>query len=90
MILFRSVSGKVTPIMNTVDANQGKSLVDLAMQCGWQANRVSLYDEEGVEGWEWLSPSGQSYTCIGDWSLPVIEGDDLRYAIQLSLGTAVS
>ncbi len=36
---------------------------------GWTATPVSCYDEEGVEGWRWESPDGETeYTVMGDWS----------------------
>lgn len=34
---------------------------------GWTVSKVSLYDEEGVEGWKWESPAGNEYCEIGDW-----------------------
>lgn len=34
----------------------------------WEVMRVSLYDEEGVEGWEWKSPHDYDiFTEVGDW-----------------------
>ena len=36
---------------------------------GWSVNKRSLYDEEGVEGWEWLDGQGREIaTEIGDWN----------------------
>ena len=37
-------------------------------------SKVSLYDEEGIEGWEWTSYyASHEYTEIGDWGgLPTI------------------
>ncbi len=34
---------------------------------GWRAEKTSLYDEEGVEGWLWSHPDGREYSVIGDW-----------------------
>lgn len=35
-----------------------KEMTELALAQGWQVEPVSLYDEEGVEGWLWTSPGG--------------------------------
>jgi hypothetical protein len=35
--------------------------------CG-ELEMVSLYDEEGVEGWRWTHPDGREWSEIGDWS----------------------
>lgn len=37
---------------------------------GWTVSMVSLYDEEGVEGWTWTSPDGEEFTVIGGWDDP--------------------
>lgn len=34
---------------------------------GWRAEKTSLFDEEGVEGWLWSHPDGREYSVIGDW-----------------------
>lgn len=35
----------------------------------WDVQRVSLYDEEGVEGWRWTGPTSvEGHAEIGDWS----------------------
>lgn len=40
---------------------------------GWTVERVSLYDEEGVEGWRWTSPEGYESSEVGSWDeLPAI------------------
>lgn len=49
---------------------------------GWTARPVSLYDEEGVEGWRWEDASGtERDTVVGDWGreppLPTCEIDDV-------------
>ncbi len=43
---------------------------------GWSFEKVSMYDEEGVEGWKWTSPTGQEYHEIGQWdeAPPVPDG----------------
>lgn len=44
---------------------------------GWTATPVSLYDEEGVEGWRWEDAEGNERgTVMGDWSeLPPLPED---------------
>ena len=37
---------------------------------GWEFSAVSLYDEEGVEGWHWESPKGDDFYEMGDWNSP--------------------
>ena len=37
---------------------------------GWEFSAVSLYDEEGVEGWHWESPKGEDFYEMGDWDDP--------------------
>ena len=34
---------------------------------GWDVARVSLYDEEGVEGWRWTEPDGTEHAETGAW-----------------------
>jgi hypothetical protein len=34
---------------------------------GWTVQKVSMYDEEGVEGWQWTAPDGREENVIGDW-----------------------
>jgi len=39
-----------------------------AFMDGWEVEKRSLYDEEGVEGWAWTSPDGLGeFTVIGGW-----------------------
>jgi hypothetical protein len=49
---------------------------DFLLANGWDVVKRSLYDEEGIEGWEWMSPAGNSYVVTGDWGkappLPVL------------------
>jgi hypothetical protein len=37
---------------------------------GWTVDEVSLYDEEGVEGWRWTAPGGEEHVAIGGWDGP--------------------
>ena len=40
---------------------------------GWDFGKTSLYDEEGVEGWEWTGPEGEECGATGCWhELPVM------------------
>lgn len=41
---------------------------EYALENGWEVDTVSLYDEEGVEGWRWTSPDGVEYYEVGDWN----------------------
>ena len=42
---------------------------------GGSVSQVSLYDEEGVEGWRWEF-NGKEYYEIGDWNdMPMIPRD---------------
>lgn len=38
-----------------------------AQKFGWEADPISLYDGDGVEGWRMTGPEGQEYTEIGSW-----------------------
>jgi len=33
----------------------------------WEVTRISLYDEEGIEGWKWTEPDGTEHYESGDW-----------------------
>lgn len=37
------------------------------LMAGWSVERKSMYDEDGVEGWEWTSPTGDTYETVGAW-----------------------
>ncbi len=41
----------------------------IAEACG-EPDRVSLYDEEAVEGWRWTHPDGREWYAQGDWNEP--------------------
>ncbi len=34
---------------------------------GWEVEKRSLYDEEGVEGWAWIEPNGDEHVDVGPW-----------------------
>ncbi len=40
---------------------------DLAREVGWEIESISMYDEEGVEGWRWTEPDGTEHCEVGDW-----------------------
>jgi hypothetical protein len=40
----------------------------MALSTGWEVERRSLYDEEGVEGWAWIAPDGKEFVQIGSWN----------------------
>lgn len=46
---------------------------------GWTVSKRSLYDEEGVEGYEWEGPNGGSFVVIGDWNEPPPPPDEETY-----------
>ena len=60
-------------------------LITAALNNGWDAERASLCDEEGSDGWVWTAPDGIEYTCVGSWCDPVIDNDDIRHAIRKTL-----
>jgi hypothetical protein len=37
--------------------------------CG-EPEKVSMYDEEGVEGWRWAHPDGREWFEMGSWDEP--------------------
>lgn len=45
---------------------------------GWTVSKVSLYDEEGVEGWRWDGPNGEEYSEVGAWDEPPVIPDALQ------------
>lgn len=51
---------------------------------GWEPRPVSLYDEEGVEGWTWENPnSPYDFTTTGDWNdVPEIPDDLMVMATE--------
>jgi hypothetical protein len=40
----------------------------LALSLGWDVEKRSLYDEEGIEGWVWIAPDGNEFVEMGSWS----------------------
>lgn len=45
-----------------------REAVAVAKDCG-EPDKISMFDEEGVEGWRWTSSDGRTeWTEIGDWS----------------------
>lgn len=56
---------------------------------GWEAIPVLLFDEEGVEGWQWLGPDGEEYTSIGDHMDPPTIPDELE-ALKCAAETRAS
>lgn len=67
------------------------AIVAAALAAGWKYEQVSLYDEEGVEGFEWTAPDGKTCTSLsrdGGWSSgPEVPDEvrllfDERYAAQ--------
>ncbi len=53
----------------------------------WSVSPVSMYDEEGVEGWHWESPTGEDYYEMGGWDeLPEMNDDIIKVADKLIEG----
>ena len=51
------------------EPNEGiEDLKDMvtALRQGWSVDKVILYDEEAIEGWQWTDPQGREYHSIGD------------------------
>lgn len=45
-------------------------IADRLIALGWEVSKVSLYDEEGIEGWRWTAPDGKEYCEVGSWDEP--------------------
>jgi hypothetical protein len=39
----------------------------VALRNDWDIETLSMYDEEGIEGWRWVAPNGVEYVEIGSW-----------------------
>ena len=54
--------------LNALEARVEKLEAALRLweECG-VPDKVSLYDEEGVEGWRWTAPDGAEWIEMGDW-----------------------
>lgn len=53
--------------------------------CG-EPEKLSMYDEEGVEGWLWTHPDGRQWSEIGSWDEPAPPHPafaDLNYSIRI-------
>jgi len=49
--------------------HEWESLLAEALAQDWPLSRVSLYDEEGVEGWQLIGTDwGQEWSWVGDWA----------------------
>ncbi len=61
--------------------------IKIQHECG-PPEKVSLYDEECVDGWRWTHPDGREWTETGDWNEPPPMHPDARRAIAKALGGA--
>lgn len=52
-----------------------------AMKNGWAVEPMSLYDEEGVDGWLWTSPEGNEYTEVAFSSNPAEDMPEVLYKL---------
>lgn len=62
-----------------------EKLIEIAISGGWTVEKTSLYDDEGVEGWEWESPSGENFRVSGVWDDGPALDSDVRDAILATL-----
>jgi hypothetical protein len=53
---------------------------------GWEVERVSLYDEDGVEGWKWTAPDGREFYEIGSWDEPPPWPDEAQRHLEVCNG----
>jgi len=58
--------------------------VSSAVALGWSYEKASLYDEEGVEGWRWTSPAGDTFDEIGGWNEAPVVPEAARHAVKRS------
>lgn len=54
-------------------------------ECGLPS-KVTMYDEDGCEGWLWQHPDGREWMEIGDWSEPPALHPLMRTAIAKAKG----
>lgn len=54
-------------------------------ECGLPS-KVTMYDEDGCEGWIWRHPDGREWMEIGDWSEPPTLHPLMRTAIAKAKG----
>lgn len=52
-------------------------------ECG-DPCKVSLYDEEGIEGWRWTHPDGREWEEVGEWC----EGPPLHPVARAAIAKA--
>jgi len=62
------------------------SALQIQHDCG-EPERISLYDEEGVEGWRWTHPDGREWTDAGCWNEPAPMHPEARAALAALKGT---
>jgi hypothetical protein len=60
-------------------------LIDWARANGWTIDPVSLFDDEGVEGWRVVAPDGKEWTAIGSWQGPPVIEDEAREKMAAAL-----
>lgn len=62
-----------------------EKMKDIVIACG-EPETMSLYDEEGLEGWRWVHPDGREWTAIGAWDEPAPPHPvlvNLNYSIRI-------
>lgn len=58
-------------------------VAELATANGWTIEKASFYDDEGVEGFTWTAPNGESFDVLGDWGDPPTSGDKIRQLLGI-------
>jgi hypothetical protein len=56
-------------------------IIRAAVAAGWSYTPVSLYDEEGIDGFRWDGPNGEEFyglSVSGDWSSGPAVPDEVR------------
>lgn len=50
-----------------------KDAYEKALKKGWTVDQIIVFGEEALEGWAWVSPTGEEIEVVGDWhkSIPV-------------------
>ena len=56
----------MSPSTDVALANIRLMLAEKLEELGWSVSRTTLFDEEGVEGWLYVSPRGVEFWTIGE------------------------
>ena len=63
------------------DEEDSRALIAMIQMGDWSIDKVSCYDEEGVEGWEWsYVTAGRSWIELGSWDdLPSVPDGAIQW-----------